>query len=209
MIFSSDELTFLCLVAKCPKPFGINLEKIQDDPSNRAIKAKQSLMDKGILTEDAITAEGTAVIKLWEEYCNASKFLICNKCVVALISDRRCVVSTLTDGGYDIASGDKVEVVYALLENKEVIRGEGKQVPPDVTSIGDYNSFRNRVIPFGENVLSIGAFDFNRGKRQERIFYWDEQNIYSFDPLKGEESIVDAPCVRRFIADGLELEKGI
>ena len=210
MIFSSDELMFLTIIAKCSKPFGINLEKIKDNVEMRGEQARQRLIDKGILKNDGITTEGIAVIRLWEEYCNATKFFICNRCVVALISNRRCVVSTVVDGGYDIASGDKMEVAYALLKDIEALRdGKKENLSAETTTIESYAEFRNRIKPFGENVLSTGAFNFKSNKRQERIFYWDDRDMYSFNPKEGEETIVDAPYVRRFIVDGLELEKGV
>ncbi|MBQ6464536.1 MAG: DUF5081 family protein [Pseudobutyrivibrio sp.] len=207
MIFSSDELTFLKLIAKCPKPFGIQLEPISKNAKLRGEEAKKKLTEKGILKNDLLTNTGILTVRLWEDYCKATKFFICNRCVVALITDRRCVVSTVVDGGYEIASGDKIEVLWGLIKNIEVIRGEKKKTPDRITIIDNYRDFRNRVTSFGENVLSIGVFDFKLNNKMEKIFYWDDNNIYLFNPEKGEESLVDALYVRRTIALGLELNK--
>ena len=114
------------------------------------------------------------------------------------------------ENGYEIAEGDAYLVLQGLLQSKKRICEEAKIVSRTVVKkIDDYDTFRNRAIEFGENLLSVGIFDFSTGKNSERIFYWDEDCIYAFDPKKGEEIIVDAPFVRRYIFDGLGLKKEV
>lgn len=210
MIFTSDELSFMCSIAKCAVPFGIKLNKIsKDDAENRATKAIKALEKKNIIAGGKLTETGIIVTRIWEEFSKTQQIVIINHCIIGLLEDRRCAVSVAVDGGYEFASGDTVSVVYSLLKNKQRLCEGTVESKKEYSMKLDYNGLRNRLLKYGENVLSVGIFDFKENTRSERIFYWDEEDIFSFNPELELETIVDALYVRKYLGDGLGLKREV
>lgn len=211
MRFTSDELMFLTAMTKGPTPFGVYFDKVKkQDAAEKAKNAKEELIKKGILTEDSITKKGFAVVKVWEDYRNAYRFMVIKNSIIGLITNRRCVVIYRDKAGFEIVSGDRTEILYSCLKEYSSLRRADKK--DNVTYVNanvDYEEFRTRVKDFNNNILTVGVFSGDRNYGQERFFYWDDEHIFSYDPHEQIEKTMEPSEVRAFIMDGLEINKEV
>ena len=210
MRFSSDELVFITSISKCSAPFGVFFDKISEaNAKERASAAKQELIKKEFLTEDNITSKGLVFIKMWEEYCNADKYMVINNNIIGILSDRRCVIIFRDKDGFEIASGDSAEILYASLKEYDCLRraDEATAEADSISTNIDYDAFRSHANSLGEKNLRIGIFPSNRRPGEERFFYWDDKKIYSYNPHTHEEIVIQPSGVRKFIMEGLDIGK--
>ena len=210
MRLTSDELVFITSISKGPAPFGVFFDKINEaNGKERASAAKKGLIKKEILTEDNITSKGYAFIKMWEEYCSADKYMVMNNNIIGILSERRCVIIFRDKEGFEIASGDSAEILYASLKEYDCLTRADVTLPEEECAPRniDYEAFRSHAKSMGGKILSIGIFPSNRRPGEERFFYWDDKKIYSYNPHTHEEIVVQPSGARRFIMDGLDIGK--
>ena len=203
MRFSSDELMFLTSITKGPAPFGVFFDKVKKkDGAAKAAVARDGLIKKEILTEDGITKKGFAAIKLWEEYRNAERFVVIKNVIIGILSNARCVLIYRDKEGFDIASSDKAELVYACLKEYPFLERADKKDKLQYSKENfGYEDFRARVKDFGKNIMTFGVFPSNNIPGEERFFYWDDKKIFSYNPHERVEKAVEPSVVRAFILD--------
>ena len=211
MKFTSDELMFLTSITKGPAPFGIFFDKVKSkDGKVKAEAARDELVKKEILSLDGITKKGFAVINLWEEYRNAERFVLIKNSLIGLLDNRRCVVIYRDEKGFEIASGDTAEIMYACLKEYPFLRRADKNYEDfHVKENLDYEGFRTKVQAFGKNVVTFGVFAGNGLEGDERFFYWNEKDIYSYNPHIRIEKLEEPSQIRRYILDSLGISQEV
>jgi hypothetical protein len=206
MFFTSDELLLTSSIVAKERPFGVIFEKIKkEEAAERAKKAKQGLIDKGVFEEEVIPEYGCAFLMLWENYCNATKYIIIDRCIIGVFEERMCVALTKVEGGYEISSGDGAFIALECLKRFEGIRRADKPKISVQETKMDYKTFREKAIGFGEKLFIAGVVSNNKTKANERLFYWDDKSIWSYNPATEIEREINPSEARAFIAGGLGL----
>lgn len=207
MKFTSDELLFLNSITQDSAPFGVFFDKIKkEDGKKKAELAKSGLINKGILTDKTITAFGFGMIKIWSEYCNAYKYLVINKTLIGLIDERRCVVVYRDGGGYEIASGDKAEIIYACLKEYDFLRrADDKTILESLKEDVEYDDIVKKIHELGVNVMNVGIFPEGRKPGEEGFFYYDEKTIYHYNLHTKTERIVRPSAIRKYLMERLDI----
>ena len=207
MKFTSDELLFLNSITQESAPFGVFFDKIKkEDGKEKAEIAKAGLIKKGIITDRTITAVGFGVIKIWSEYCTAYKYLVINKTLIGLIDDCRCVVVYRNGDGYEIASGDKAEIIYTCLKEYDfLLRADDKNVPESLKEDVKYDDIVRKTHELGVKVMNVGIFPAGRKTGEEGFFYYDQKTIYYYNPHTKTERIVRPSSARKYLIERLDI----
>ena len=204
MILTSDELLFLTSIVSKKMPFGIIFEKVKpDEGRNSAKRAKEGLINKGILKEDGLTEYGSAFMLLLEQYIEAKKFVIIDRCIIAVIDGRLCVAATRCEEGFEISSGDASFIILECLKKFEGLRRADKEKTSSDIMMLNYEDFRNKAQLCGENLVSVGIVYLNKSLVEERIFYWDSKEIRAYNPSSHEDMEINPSYARIFMASGL------
>ena len=204
MLLTSDELYLLSAIVSDTKPFGVVFDKIKTEESEeRANSARAGLIKKGVLKEDGITEYGAVFMMLWEKYIQCRNFVVINRCIIAVLEDRRCMAITRIDEGFEISSGDAAFIILACLKEYEAFRRADKEDLDETKTEMDYDTFRKVSKSYGENIVSVGIFTNGIKDAKEHIFFWDESKIMCFDPMKHETGEVNSSYIRIMIASAL------
>ncbi|WP_027208855.1 DUF5081 family protein [Butyrivibrio hungatei] len=207
MRFTSDELLFLNSITQESAPFGVFFNKIKkEDGKEKAEIAKAELIKKGIITDKGITAFGFGMIKIWGEYCNAYKYLVINRTLIGLIDERRCIVVYRDGAGYEIASGDKAEIIYACLKEYDFLRrADDKTVPEFLKEDVEYDDIVKKIHELGVNAMNVGVFPKGRKPGEEGFFYYDKKTIYHYNLHTKTERIVNPSSARKYLMEKLDI----
>lgn len=208
MRLDQNELLFLNGVTRRPEPFGIFLTYPADaEMEGYKEKVTKSLQEKGVLDgEQKFTKEGTALLLLWERYCDCGKHLVLNHMFLAAYPDRRAIGVGRHGEEYELFSADSAVVMAALLKKFDFLRMGDTEGGYRLEKI-PYDEWTREIEGYGENLLILGDYR-KKAPEQEEVYYWKGDKGYRYDLGKGHRRQISSRSMRLQLLKYLGIKGG-